>query len=104
MPAPGGDPPPAGDASGHIQPRGAPRCRRRHWPDLTVDCPDSQSCRGAMYGGRTIEFRRLSGIANLESAMTSDDIPPRVQQLIDRQDILDCLMRYSRGVDRFDVD
>ena len=36
--------------------------------------------------------------------MSNDQIPPRVQQLIDRQDILDCLMRYSRGVDRFDVD
>jgi hypothetical protein len=36
--------------------------------------------------------------------MANDKIHPRVQQLIDRQDILDCLMRYSRGVDRFDVD
>ncbi len=26
----------------------------------------------------------------------------RVQQLIDRQDILDCLTRFSRGIDRFD--
>ena len=36
--------------------------------------------------------------------MSNDQIHPRVQELIDRQDILDCLMRYSRGVDRFDVD
>ena len=27
-----------------------------------------------------------------------------VRQLVDRQAILDCLMRYSRGVDRFDED
>lgn len=26
----------------------------------------------------------------------------RVQQLLDRQDILDCLTRFSRGMDRFD--
>jgi hypothetical protein len=26
----------------------------------------------------------------------------RVQQLLDRQDILDCLIRFSRGMDRFD--
>lgn len=28
----------------------------------------------------------------------------RLQQLIDRQDILDCLTRFSRGMDRFDED
>ncbi|MCW2495329.1 nuclear transport factor 2 family protein [Jatrophihabitans sp.] len=28
--------------------------------------------------------------------------PERVQQLLDRQDILDCLNRYCRGVDRLD--
>jgi hypothetical protein len=26
----------------------------------------------------------------------------RVEQLLDRQDILDCLVRFSRGIDRFD--
>lgn len=26
----------------------------------------------------------------------------RLQQLLDRQDILDCLLRFSRGMDRFD--
>ena len=34
--------------------------------------------------------------------MDNDELPPAVQQIIDRQAILDCLMRYSRGVDRFD--
>lgn len=28
----------------------------------------------------------------------------RVQELIDRQDIMDCLLRYTRGADRLDVD
>ena len=28
--------------------------------------------------------------------------PARVQELLDRQDILDCIHRYCRGVDRFD--
>jgi hypothetical protein len=28
--------------------------------------------------------------------------PKKLQKLIDRQEILDCLTRYSRGVDRFD--
>ena len=36
--------------------------------------------------------------------MNSDQLPPRLQQIVDRQAILDCLMRYSRGVDRFDID
>ena len=27
---------------------------------------------------------------------------PRLEQLLDRQDILDCLTRFSRGMDRFD--
>jgi hypothetical protein len=36
--------------------------------------------------------------------MKEDNLPPAIQQLIDRQAILDCLMRYSRGVDRFDAD
>jgi SnoaL-like domain len=29
---------------------------------------------------------------------------PRLEQLLDRQDILDCLVRFSRGMDRFDRD
>jgi SnoaL-like domain len=33
--------------------------------------------------------------------MVSDD---RIQALIDRQDIADCLTRFSRGMDRFDRD
>ena len=28
----------------------------------------------------------------------------RLAQLLDRQDILDCLIRFSRGMDRFDRD
>lgn len=32
------------------------------------------------------------------------DIPQKLQQLIDRQDILDCVNRYCSGVDRFDRD
>jgi hypothetical protein len=32
----------------------------------------------------------------------SNDNGARVQQLLDRQDILDCLIRFSRGMDRFD--
>jgi hypothetical protein len=31
-----------------------------------------------------------------------DDLERTVGELKDRQDILDCLMRYSRGVDRLD--
>lgn len=30
--------------------------------------------------------------------------PVRLQELLDRQDILDCLHRYTRGVDRLDED
>src|SRR5580704_1219572 len=30
--------------------------------------------------------------------------PARLAQLLDRQDILDCLIRFSRGMDRFDRD
>lgn len=32
----------------------------------------------------------------------SNDNGARVAQLLDRQDILDCLVRFSRGMDRFD--
>ncbi|MGO8858233.1 MAG: nuclear transport factor 2 family protein [Steroidobacteraceae bacterium] len=34
--------------------------------------------------------------------MTTSTVPPAVQTLIDRQEILDCEMRYCSGVDRFD--
>ena len=30
------------------------------------------------------------------------DTSARLQTLLDRQDILDCLIRFSRGMDRFD--
>lgn len=30
------------------------------------------------------------------------EMPSRLQHLLDRQDILDCLVRFSRGMDRFD--
>jgi hypothetical protein len=30
------------------------------------------------------------------------DVDPRLQRLLDRQDITDCLTRFSRGIDRFD--
>jgi hypothetical protein len=36
--------------------------------------------------------------------MDSDDISAIVRGLKDRQDILDCLYRYCRGIDRFDRD
>lgn len=32
----------------------------------------------------------------------SDDREQRLQELLDKQDILDCLTRFSRGMDRFD--
>lgn len=32
----------------------------------------------------------------------ADDSGARLQELLDRQDILDCLTRFSRGMDRFD--
>jgi hypothetical protein len=34
--------------------------------------------------------------------MTSSTLPPELQQLIDRQQIYDCIVRYCSGVDRFD--
>ena len=34
--------------------------------------------------------------------MTDSTLPPAVQALIDRQEILDCELRYCSGVDRFD--
>ena len=34
--------------------------------------------------------------------MTESILPPAVQALIDRQEILDCELRYCSGVDRFD--
>ena len=34
--------------------------------------------------------------------MTESTLPPAVQALIDRQEILDCELRYCSGVDRFD--
>jgi hypothetical protein len=36
--------------------------------------------------------------------MSDDEMARAVQRLVDRQDIWDCLMRYSRGVDRLDRD
>ena len=36
----------------------------------------------------------------MNSAPTGNDA--RLEQLLDRQDILDCLVRFSRGMDRFD--
>jgi hypothetical protein len=39
--------------------------------------------------------------------MSKSAAPPqaaRLAQLLDRQDILDCLIRFSRGMDRFDRD
>jgi|SRR6185437_11759752 len=35
---------------------------------------------------------------------TTHDRATRLEQLLDRQDILDCLIRFSRGMDRFDRD
>jgi hypothetical protein len=35
---------------------------------------------------------------------TDSGVAARVQELLDRQDILDCLHRYTRGVDRIDVE
>ena len=35
-------------------------------------------------------------------ATLSDDKLARLEQLLDRQDIVDCLTRFSRGMDRFD--
>jgi len=39
-----------------------------------------------------------------DGAIAADDTAPlaRLVQLLDRQDILDCLVRFSRGMDRFD--
>jgi hypothetical protein len=34
--------------------------------------------------------------------MDDETISRRVQELLDRQEIIDCLQRYSRGLDRFD--
>jgi hypothetical protein len=34
--------------------------------------------------------------------MTSQPLPPELQQLVDRQQIYDCIVRYCSGVDRFD--
>ena len=34
--------------------------------------------------------------------MSQEAIPPALQQLIDRQQIHDCILRYCSGVDRFD--
>lgn len=34
----------------------------------------------------------------------SAEIIARLEQLLDRQDIMDCLIRFSRGMDRFDRD
>ena len=34
--------------------------------------------------------------------MTGSTLPPAVQALIDRQEILDCELRYCSGIDRFD--
>ncbi len=36
------------------------------------------------------------------STMTSNDRLAALEQLLDRQQILDCLVRFSRGMDRFD--
>ena len=34
----------------------------------------------------------------------TDDHRARLERLLDRQDIIDCLTRFSRGIDRFDRD
>ena len=34
--------------------------------------------------------------------MTTQSLPPEVQQLLDRQQIYDCIVRYCSGVDRFE--
>lgn len=34
--------------------------------------------------------------------MNRSELPPAVQKLVDRQEILDCVTRYCSGVDRFD--
>jgi hypothetical protein len=39
---------------------------------------------------------------NTASQTIAPDRLARVEQLLDRQDILDCLTRFSRGMDRFD--
>lgn len=39
---------------------------------------------------------------NTDSLTTDRDRRERLELLLDRQDILDCLTRFSRGIDRFD--
>ncbi len=36
--------------------------------------------------------------------MSNTPLPPELQQLVDRQQIHDCIVRYCSGVDRFDRD
>lgn len=36
--------------------------------------------------------------------MSNTPLPPELQQLVDRQQIYDCIVRYCSGVDRFDRD
>jgi hypothetical protein len=36
--------------------------------------------------------------------MTDTDLDPRLRTLLDRQEIVDCLLRYTRGLDRLDLD
>lgn len=36
--------------------------------------------------------------------MSSDPLSPELRQLVDRQEIYDCIVRYCSGVDRFDRD
>jgi hypothetical protein len=41
-------------------------------------------------------------MSNTDAQTTDHDRRARLEQLLDRQDILDCLTRFSRGMDRFD--
>jgi hypothetical protein len=43
-----------------------------------------------------------TGVKSKQEGKVTDDIAAMVRELKDRQEILDCLLRYCRGVDRFD--
>jgi NAD(P)-dependent dehydrogenase (short-subunit alcohol dehydrogenase family) len=68
-------------------------------------CAHSEAHRCTGPFSRRARRPRASFGGNMNSAPSSSADPVRLvrlEQLLDRQDILDCLTRFSRGMDRFD--
>src|SRR5690606_27529765 len=76
--------------------------RGRRGGDLAAQRPGEPHQRGGAHRGRRVHGLRAGRGGGTH--MTPEALQGAVQELLDRQAILDCLNRYARGLDRKDLD